>query len=263
MLAPAGAGAGAAFSSLFDARKLDEVFLPASLCLAGTLFVTLGTFALKTGRMRRMVRTVHNIVRSPLSKVVFLLCAGTVLYLAAAYLYYFREEYHIEPEVILYLFWLASAAALVSIFPMRSTYNLRSTPLWTGSRLLAMLTGSAFMLGPLGAMLILHIFAEMSFEDASWHLMLIFFAALFADILHLNELCRLRRKVSALVLGLSRAPIYLSVFHLTGHIDVVRFAIMLTLSVAGEIVVRLFLFREKTESFQTELARVREMRVRK
>jgi DMSO reductase anchor subunit len=248
-------------SSVFKQYELSPLIFPASLTLFGTLAAAFVISSVHIGRKARMPRAARNVLRSWLSREIFLLSAGCALFLAAAGMYFFRDKYEIEPRFITYAFWLASAVGLLGLFSMQRVYLLRSVRLWTGPRSLSMVFSSTFLLGTLEAVLILHIFADKSVEDMLWRFYPVFFVPLLFDAFHVHELMRLGRQVPAWVLAGMRVPVYLGVLHFAGRMDITKFAAAIAFAFLGDIILRLFFFGEQTTSFQTEMASARRLRL--
>ena len=126
----------------------------------------------------RMPRAVRNVFRSWLSREVFLMSLSCALYLASAVMYYFRARYKIEDRFIVYAFWAAPGVGILGLLSMQRVYILRSVRLWTGARAFSMVFSSAFLLGGMEAVLVLHLFSGKSPEDMIWHFQPVFLAAL-------------------------------------------------------------------------------------
>lgn len=260
-LAPVAVGAGAVLSGAFREHGFSPTVFPASIALFGIIAVAFAISSVHIGRKMRMHRAPRNLLRSWLSREIFLLSGCCGLYLVTAAMYFFRQKYEIEPRFITYAFWAASAVGLLGMVSMQRVYLLRSVRLWTGSRALAMLGSTAFLLGTMTAVLIISASEGKRIEDVLWRVYLIFFGPLFLDTLHVYELDRLKRHTLALVLTLTRLPVYLTVLHFLGRVNAVKLAAVMVAALAGDIIVRLFFFGEQTTSFQTELDRVRRRRL--
>lgn len=260
-LCPPGVGAGVVLSGIFSRHELNDLIFPASLTLSGTIAFAFLVSSAHIGRRMRMPGAVRNIFSSWLSREIFLLSCSCGLYLAAAVMYFLREKHQIRPEYITYAFWLASGLGVVGLVSMQNVYRLRSVRLWTGLRGISMVFSTAFLLGSMEAVLILHIFDGKSVEDMLWRFMPVFFAPLFFDLLQLRELKRLGHKIIAVVMAVLRLPVYASVFHLTGRMDFQRLVIVMGIALAGDVVLRLFFFGEETTSFRLAIERARQARI--
>jgi DMSO reductase anchor subunit len=262
-LAPASVGAGVVFSSIFKQHHLDPTIFPASLTLFGILAAAFAVSSAHIAHKRRMPRAIRNLFRSWLSREIFLLLASCLLYLAAAGMYFFRDKYSIEPRFITYAFWLASGVGIFGVLSMQRVYTLRSVRPWTTLRAISMLIASAFLLGTMVVLLLLYIFADKYVEDMLWRLFPVFFGPLLLDVLQLYELKRLRLGWAAFFLGCTRLPVYLTVFHFLGRVEIVRLVAVMVLALAGDIVLRLFFFAGQITSFHTEMDRARHLRKEK
>ena len=162
VLAPSAVGAGVVLGCMFKQYKLDETVFHASLTLFGIIAGAFLISSIHIGRKFRMPRAIFNLLRSWLSREIFLLSGSCVLFLAAALMYFFREKYKIEPRFVIYAFWLAAGVGVFGVLSMQRVYVLRSVKLWTGSRGIFMLISTAFLLGTFVAVLILHLSAALS-----------------------------------------------------------------------------------------------------
>ena len=144
---------------------------------------------------------------------------------------------------------------------MQRVYRLRSVRLWTGSRALSMLASTAFLTGTMAAVLIVHIFEGRLVDDVLWFAYLLFFGPLFLDAVQAQELARLGHRAIAAVFTIMRIPVYLTVMHFIGRVNVVTLVAVMVAALAGDVFVRLSFFGERTTSFTTELESARRRRL--
>jgi DMSO reductase anchor subunit len=211
--------------------------------------------------MMRMPRAIRNLFRSWLSREVFLMSLSCALYFASAVMYYFRARYKIEDRFIVYAFWAAPGVGILGLLSMQRVYILRSVRLWTGARAFSMVFSSAFLLGGMEAVLVLHLFSGKSPEDMIWHFQPVFLAPLFFDGLHGIELMRLGKKPLLIAFAVFRLPVYLAVFHVVRRVDLTTLSVAMGAALVGDLLTRLFFFNEPTTSFQREMQRARRARL--
>jgi DMSO reductase anchor subunit len=260
-VAPAGVGAGVLLSSWFSQYRLDSTIFPAALVLGATIALAFAVSAVHIGRIMRMPRAVRNLFRSWLSREVFLMSISCALYIASALMYYFRRRYGIEDRFVVYTFWAAPGVGILGLLSMQRVYVVRSVNLWTGPRVFSMVFSSAFLLGGMEAVLILHLLSGKSPVDMLWHFQPVFLAPLFFDALHAVELKRLGKRSLLAVFGVLRLPVYLTVFHALGRVDLAMLSAAMGLALTGDLLLRLFFFNEPTTSFRREMKRARMARL--